>query len=490
MISNENLAKNTLYLTLASVGQKAIAFIYFTMIARFMGAENTGAYFTSLALIVTFTVVADMGITSVVIREVAKNVSEAKLWCRTMVGMKIIFVPIAILMAIFAPYVFGYSEDVKNLVLIAVTVLALDAFSLGFYGLLRGLRNLKFESAGVFIGQSVIATIGIIFMITDVATLQLLIIALIAGSFWNVLFSGYQIVKRLGFGALVPTYKQGKTPLKIAFVFFLAGIFMQIITYSDSLIMSRVLGNEMVGFYAVANKLTNAFRFLPLAFVAALFPTMSAVANDKEQLKKTLLQSSWYMALIGMPIVFGIWSLAPEIVLAFYEEEYISSIFPLQILVFVLIPLFLEFPFGSMLNATNRQNTKTTILGIGMVLSVVLNLILITQVGLYGASIAALSSFSLIFFLSAYYGGKVVSLKPQEFFREIGGLFMSACLMALVVVLMKPYIHLVLVIPLGAVVYLASGFALKAITFDHIKSVTRLLKKKTSYVAEDITTNS
>jgi len=48
---NINLAQNTLYLTLASVGQKAVAFLYFAMIARFMGVEDTGSYFLALAVI-------------------------------------------------------------------------------------------------------------------------------------------------------------------------------------------------------------------------------------------------------------------------------------------------------------------------------------------------------------------------------------------------------------------------------------------------------
>ena len=66
------LAKNATYLTLASTGQKVVAFLYFLFLARVMQPENTGAYFLALSITIIFSVIADFGITSVVIREIAK----------------------------------------------------------------------------------------------------------------------------------------------------------------------------------------------------------------------------------------------------------------------------------------------------------------------------------------------------------------------------------------------------------------------------------
>ena len=40
-----SVAKNTSLLTMASVGQRIISFVYFTIIARIIGVDNTGQYF-------------------------------------------------------------------------------------------------------------------------------------------------------------------------------------------------------------------------------------------------------------------------------------------------------------------------------------------------------------------------------------------------------------------------------------------------------------
>ncbi|MBU1126350.1 flippase, partial [Patescibacteria group bacterium] len=424
------------------------------------------------------TAINDVGITPVIIREVAKKTIDAELWSRTVVGIKLITMPLTAAIAFILPGLLGYDAEVIFLVRLAVVIMLADTISLSFYGILRGMQNLRYESLGIFAGQIFTAAVGLSLMLTGAATLPLLIIALMAGSFWNMLFSIAQVVRHLGWRAITPTYKQGWRPMKIALAFFLAAMFVKVYSYVDSLILGQMIGKHAVGIYAVAYKLTYAFQFLPLAFVAALYPTMSATANDPTQLKKTFLQAMWYLALIGMPIIFGIWALAPEIIQMFYGEEYAESVLPLQILIFVLIPIFFDFPIGSLLNATNRQNIKTSIMGVAMVINVVANFLLIPRFGIEGASISGLISFTFLFVAGWFFTRKVIFVSVLDLLKQVGGLTFAAVLMALVVILAKGQIHFALTIPIGALVYFGAAFATKSLTLNHLKSAKNLLRKK------------
>ncbi len=479
MAVSQNMAKNTLYLTASYIGQKAIAFLYFSLLARLMGTVDTGAYTIALAFVMIITAINDVGITPVIIREVAKKETDALSWSRTMVGIKMITMPLTTAIAFVLPGLLGYDAEVIFLVRLAVVIMLADTISLSFYGVLRGLHNLKFESYGIFIGQIFTAIVGLSLMLSGLATLPLLVIALMAGSFWNMLFSAVQVAKRLGWQALTPSFQCGWKPLKMALAFFLAAIFVKVYSYVDSLVLGQVIGKHAVGIYAVAYKLTYAFQFLPLAFVAALYPAMSAEAENKENLKKTFLQAIWYLALIGLPIIFGIWALAPEIIQLFYGEEYKESVLPLQLLIFVLIPIFFDFPVGSLLNATNRQHIKTTIMGLAMVINVAANFILIPRLGVPGASIAGLISFTFLFLAGWIFVRKVAGVTVLDFFKQITGLTVSACLMALVVVVAKEQINFILTIPIGALVYLLSAWMTKSVTGEHIKTAKALLRGKT-----------
>ena len=67
-----SITRNTAFMTMASVGQKIISLVYFTLIARHIGAEDTGKYFFALAFTTVFVVFVDLGLTNVLVREAAK----------------------------------------------------------------------------------------------------------------------------------------------------------------------------------------------------------------------------------------------------------------------------------------------------------------------------------------------------------------------------------------------------------------------------------
>lgn len=472
------LAKNTLFLTAASIGQKAIAFIYFTVIARFMGVEDTGAYFLALAVITTIGVLDDLGLTSVIIREVARKPEDATRWLRNSLGIKIFTMPVTVAIAWLVPSMFGYDADAANLVRLAVLIMLADTLSLTFYGVLRGLHQLKYESLGIFVGQAITTTLGAIFLMTGNGSLAVLIIALIAGSTWNALFSASQLLRRLGWRAFIPAFDLGSVPLRMSFAFFLSAVFVKIYSYVDSFTLKAVIGDSAVGLYSVAYKLTYAFQFLPLAFVGALYPTLAAKAQEPAELKRIFLDALWYMALLASPIVFGIYALAPEIIQFFYGTAFADSVLPLSVLIFVLLFIFLDFPIGSLLNATGRQMTKTMIMGMTMVVNVVSNLVLIPMLGIVGASTAAVISFAFMFSAGWLSARGIVKLSIREIVTHIGPIFLSGFMMAIVVIALKSMMPWVITIPIGALVFATIAFATKAFTRDHLRTFRALLARK------------
>ncbi|MCR4312523.1 MAG: flippase [Candidatus Uhrbacteria bacterium] len=472
------LARNTLFLTAASIGQKAIAFIYFTVIARAIGVENTGAYFLALAMITSIGVLDDLGMTSVIIREVAKKPEETKRWLRNIIGIKCLTMPLTVLIAWFVPTLMGFGIEASLLVRLAVFIMLADTLSLTFYGVLRGMQQLKFESLGIFFGQAITTVLGAAFLLTGNGTLPLLVTALIAGSVWNAGFSAFQVARRLGWSAFVPSFDLGSKPLKMGFAFFLSAVFVKVYSYVDSFTLQAVIGDGAVGLYSVAYKLTYAFQFLPLAFVGALYPTLAATCHSPKELKRIFLDAVWYMALLASPIVFGIFALAPEIIGFFYGSAFAGSVMPLSVLIFVLLFIFLDFPIGSLLNATGHQAQKTAIMGITMIVNVTANVLLIPRLGIVGASLAAVMSFAFMFTAGWWYAGRIVSLTFSDLARKVGAIMSAGAAMALVVMALKSFVPWLLTIPLGAGVFSLVAFATKAFTMDHVRSFRSMLTRK------------
>lgn len=470
------VAKNTLYFTAASVGQKVIAFVYFLFLARVMMPDLTGQYFLALSITTIFSVVAEFGITSVVIREIAKTPERARELIASALGLKIPLALLAVIGAIVAGWLLDYAPAVQRLIALASLVLLIDTLQVFFYGVLRGFQALKYEALGVFAGMFFTALAGG-FVLWLAPSLPLLVLALLLGSTVNLAAAGANVVRRLGWRVLVPAWdaQNSRWLLKTALPFALAAIFVKVYSYIDSIFISKFLDTAAVGLYAIAYKFTYAFQFLPLAFVAALYPGMSEVAGkDEPALERLLLRSTWYMAILSAPIVFGLWAVAPEAV-ALAGEGYAGAAVVLQTLVFVLIPIFLDFPIGSLLNAAGYQSVKTSIMGATMVVNVVLNLVLIPWLGIVGAAYAALASFVFMLAAGLFF---VPRLLPHfslfTLVKTVVPIYASGLVMLAVVVTLKPSLGWLVVIPLGALVYVASLLATGSLRAEDLAYVRNL----------------
>lgn len=467
------LAKNTFYLTFASIGQKLIAFVYFLFVARVMQPELTGQYFLSVSIALMFSVLADFGITPVVIRETAKAPEKTRELLSRVLVLKIPLLFVGYFSAILAAFILGYDLDILLLTIVAGISIILDSVHLLFYGVLRGHQQLWYESVGMFAGQALTAIAGA-FVLWLAPSLLLLVSVLTIGSLLNVLSSSVILWKRFGPSIFLPTWDPvfAKKILRMALPFALAAIFVKVYSYVDTLFISKFLDTAAVGLYSIAYKFTYAFQFLPLAFTAALYPSLSqAIEHDRTHLPQLFRRALWYMMILSTPLVFGIWLIADQAVLL-AGDAYRSAAPILSTLVFVLIPIFLDFPVGSLLNAANKQMTKTVIMGITMVMNILLNAFLVPTIGMMGAAVAALISFSFMFFAGFFFVRRIIpEFSFPLFLKDILRIALCGGVMALIGTIMIPIIGWIAVIPVCGVVYMIGLLFTRVLTFKDFSYV-------------------
>ncbi len=393
MSDSKTIAQNATWLMLATTGQKLIAFLTFAIAARFVGAAVTGEYFFSVSVTSIFVILTDLGMTPVVIRHMAQNPDDGRAALATAVRLKLAFIPLAIA----ASLVYGFSAHVSLATLgdiaLACLVMSADATSLLWYGLIRGKQLLRYEAIGMFTGQVLTAIVSL-GSIAFHAGAPGLILGLLTGSSWNVLWSVYQ-AHRLKLWQTTTAHWQVPRLIRETWPFALAGIFVKVYSYIDTLMLHAYHGAVVVGQYAVAYKMTYATQFLPLAFVAALYPGMAAVyaSGNHKELQKIFSGSLRLMMMVSVPLSAGLSALAPRLIPLVYGKGYNGSIAPLMILPWVLVPIFLDFPTGSLLNATHRARQKTAAMGVACAVNVVANILLTPRLGLIGAAWAGVCTF-------------------------------------------------------------------------------------------------
>ncbi len=475
----QNIAKNTTWLTTAYILQKIFAFVYFTLIARWLGAADIGSYVFAISLSTILAVFIDFGLSPVLIRESSKFKEKANQYLNNTITVKLILSVITYIALVIIINLLNKDPMTQTMVYLAGIIMIIDSFVLSFWGIFRAWQNLKYEAIGIAINQVIIVVVGLAGILLKFP-LYILVIALLAGSIFNFIYSFSLIKSKLNFKLKLQWDKNIlKTLFKIAIPFALAAIFTRVYSYIDQVLLSVLIGDQSLGWYSIAFKITYALQFVPAAFAAAMFPAMSHYyIHEKTKLKKIFEKSMYFLLLFSVPSAIGIASLADKIIFYLYTPEYLPSVLTLQIFIFSIIAIFLSYPVGSILNACDRQTTNTINLGITMILNIILNIILIPQYQHVGAAIAALVSLSTMFILNLVWVPKIIDINYKFFIVKTLKTVFAALIMGAVIIYLKETLNFILLIFIGAIVYALIMYLIKGFTKHDIEYLWQSVFKK------------
>jgi O-antigen/teichoic acid export membrane protein len=406
MSSGARIAKNAAWLVVATTLNKVLAFISFIVVARLTGPSVTGTYFFGVSVTSIFVTFADLGMTSVIIRAIAGARENAERLLGAGFRAKLILAPLAIAMALGYGFLKGVDTTTLGTIAIACLVMTADTFHLLLYGVLRGKQQLQPEAIGMFVGQVLTTLAAICAAVLHLGPMGLAA-ALLLGSLWNVLWALGKI-NDLELKILAPQSGDFRMLFREALPFGIAGIAVKVYSYVDSLMLQAFHGAKAVGIYSVAYKMTYALQFLPLTFSAALYPALAAAWSQKahDELKRVFVGSLRLMAALSFPVAAGLSALSPRIIPLAYGNQYLPSIPSLEILPWVLIPIFMDFPVGSLLNATHRAHIKTSAMVGVMLINIVLNAVFVPRMGPVGASLAGVCSFFALYVFGMIFTAK------------------------------------------------------------------------------------
>ena len=460
-----SVTQNTSFLTAASILQKVISFVYFTIIARIIGVGNTGQYFFAISFTTIFTVIADFGLGPVLTREVAKYPENSEKYLTTIFWTKMLFGFVSYGLVVIAINLLGYVVELKHLVYLSGITMLFDNLHTAFYSIFRARKNLIYESIGIVGSQLLTLIIGTTALLSHWSLIWL-IIAYSIPSGLNVIYISfflrrvYGLVYRCTFDTAI-----FKAFLSLAFPFALTGIIARLYAYTDTILISKMLGNEHLGWWSVPYKITFAFQFIPSALSASVYPVMSSLSLINPAKIGELFEKSWkYLFMIVFPLSLGLGVIAKPIILKLYGVSYLPSVSILQILLTSLVFGFLSFITGALLNATNHQKIQTLLFAVALAINVFANLMLLPQFGLTGAAVAALLGNLILCGGGFYFCRRLVPIAGWSLLKSILQTFIPAVIMAMIVYGVTQHVNFIVAIPIGIVVYGALLFVTGILT--------------------------
>jgi O-antigen/teichoic acid export membrane protein len=470
----QRVAKNTAALYAALIVNALLSLLLFILIARMLGDVTLGKYAFALAFTMIFADFGILGFDTVIVRDVSRDKSLAPKYLGN----------IAVIKAILSVTVFGlialiinlmhYPPDTTTAVLIIGTYIILTAFANTFRFIFRAFERMEYEALVVSISRLVGVSLGVAALFAGYGLIEIAYALLIGGilDFLLSLFICSKKFVRLKLEVDLDFWRKvAKVALPIALIDVAAIIFVRV----DTVMLSVMKGDAVVGWYNAAYNLVLGLQPIPFIFGSALFPLMSrSFVSSPNSVAVIYEKALRYLFILGLPLTTGTMLLSDRIIPLFYGAGFTHSIVALQILAWNILLHFMYILLAVVLASIDRQNQMALAAGICAVLNVILNLILIPHFSYVGAGIATIITGTVLFALYFYFVRKYLYRLPLH--KMVVKPIIACAIMAIFLHFVSG-IHLAVLIASAIALYFLALFILRAFSGEDIRLLKQVLRR-------------
>ncbi|MBI2653350.1 flippase [Candidatus Woesearchaeota archaeon] len=470
----KRIFKNTVYLSIAEVVSRVLQFIVMLYAARLLGKTDFGKFSFALSLSLIAIVLADLGINTLLVREISRNKNQAGKYFANAFSVKVLLSAVAFVAIAAILDMMNYPHDTRYIVYIVWMFTILSTFTELFYSIYRAFE-MMFYDAFLKITRMIILTALSLYLLFNSYGVFAFSYAFVIVEFIIVIIALAIALKNFIKFKIEFDVSFVKALLKKAAPFGLAFVFGSIYFFIGSVMLSKMKGDAEVAIYSVAYNTALAILFIPTVYTNAIYPVLSRYYHQSRKELNVLYERSFkYLYIIGLPISVGLYLLAGRVINFFYGKEYSASAIALQIIAWYLFIKFLNFLLGIILSSIDRQDKRMLGQGVTAVFNVALNLLLIPKFGFIGAALATF--FTEIFLFLIYYWYVSRSL---YFYNFVGVLFKPALASALMLLFIKfTGFGLALTVILSSIVYFVVIFIFKTLDKNDYEILRKIFKNE------------
>ncbi|MFQ6003576.1 MAG: flippase [Candidatus Zixiibacteriota bacterium] len=378
--------KNFFSLSFGQVAARGLNFLAIAYLARILGSEGFGIISFAQAILAYLMVFSTLGLDLFGTREIAANHKIKKsLFIGNLLSLRVGLALVCILgLGIFVLTINKSSLE-KEVI-----------FAYGLY-----LFPFVFYLGWVFCGIERMEYIGLAAILSRLAFLATVVILIKDPS--NVIFVPYLWFTAAGVESLFLIFsyrKFGSIKLNVRLpewkvfikdsVWIGISIFLlQIYSNFDMVMLGFMKTNHEVGLYSAAYKLILFMVAIGSFYNNSVFPLISRYAKEsKPKLKRLVSKNIAFIWMIGIGLWLVLFLFAPQLILLAYGDKYMGSVPAFQILSLTIVIGIIRLIYSSVLVAFNKIRQSLFGVGIGSLINVSLNFLLIPRYGIMGAAVA------------------------------------------------------------------------------------------------------
>jgi len=398
--SLQKIIGNTGWLFADKIIRLGVGLFVGVWIARYLGPARYGILNYAQAFVSLFAVFATLGLDGIVIRDIVRNPSCRDETLGSAFLLKLSGGCLTMLLAVGSVCLLRPDDRLTWLlvtIIAAGTIFqAFDVVDFWFQSQVLSKFTVMARSAAFL----VVACIKVALILQQAPLVAFALAGLVeimlaaAGLIAACRVHGYRLPFRKGDLARAKELVRESWPLVLSGLAII--IYMQI----DQVMLGQMVGDEAVGLYSAAIRLSEVWYFIPTAIVSSVFPAIvEAKASDSSVYAERIMKLFRLLVCIAYFIAIPLTFLAPFLVPALYGQGYLAAVPILAIHIWASLFVFLGVGQGpwNITEGYMKLSLQRTV--VGAVMNVVLNLLLIPSYGGVGAAVATVISYAASGFL-------------------------------------------------------------------------------------------
>lgn len=363
-------------------------------LARYLGPSQYGQFSYATAFTMLFAPMALLGLDEIVIRKLVRDTSNRDEILGTVFILILIGASAVLLLAITTISLFRPDDTLARWLVAIMTAGAVFQAFMPIEFWFESQLQWKFNVYAKFIAFLVISIIKIVLILTKSSLIAFAWAGLAEIALGSVGLVIVYRVKGYHLAAWRFSRRLARTLLKdswpIIFSVFLTMVYLKI----DQVMLGTMAGNEELGLYSAAVRLTEAWNFIPVAICSSVFPVIVEAEATDEALFSARMQRLYnMMALTAYCIAIPITLFSSTIVKLLFSSSYLKTASLLPVLIWTVLFTNLGAARNVFMLTKNWLRVNMVSIFLGGIVNIILNYFLIPVYGAMGAIIASLLSY-------------------------------------------------------------------------------------------------
>lgn len=454
-----------------------IGLVVIGFLTRYLGPVGYGHYSSVFAYLYVFSSLADLGLYTVLVREVSKAGVDENAITSKIFTLRLLSVIVTMVAAGLMVLAINYPIAVKTGIWVALLSGAFSSLAQVLTGVFQKHLKLYYVSIADVVSriiQLVLLIVAIHLKTSLLLFVWIVVVTEMAHFLITFLFSRSLVKIKMDID-----WPYWLVTLKTAIPIAVSLIFVLIYFKLDTVLLSVMRPAYDVGVYSVAYKVLEVVIFLPALYVGLVMPLLSRHASEnKNEFRKTYVTAFNVISIFGVFTASYIFMLSRDIVGVLGGAGFLQAVPVLKILSFAILLIFFGNLAGNAIVALNLQKKGLWVYLSGAVVNLGLNAVLISKYSYYATAWTTVLTELLITVSLFILIKRLANVTPHT------GVLVKSIFSALIVCgLMALFINKFAIATLLSFLYFPILFGLGGFTWGDIREIIAF--KKTPSLSED-----